>query len=234
MSLDYSDFTLILPTLNEEKTVGKLVTYVLRRYKGMKVIVVDDSSTDGTQEAVKGIGARERRVSLIDRSGMKRGLTASLIDGVKKSRTRYVVVMDADMQHPPELLGEVAKLLREGCDLAVACRSSVPKWSTSRKLISKAYIYLGFLLLSLQGKQTCSDILSGYFGIRKALFTRTYKENKERFVKYGYKVLYDFLKCTEKDSIRMGEVPYVFGSRRGGTSKAGLRQGFALLRSFTS
>lgn len=230
----YEDFTLILPTLNEEKTIGRLLNYVLKRYKKMYVLVVDDGSKDKTREIILTAGKKSKRVELLDRSALRlqRGLTASVVDGIRRSKTKYVIVMDADMQHPPELIESLARFLQHSCDLAVACRSDVEKWGAERKIISKIFAYFGMAVLFVQRKQRCRDILSGYFGTRREFFMSVYESNTRRFVLEGYKVLYDFLKCIDGGSIRVCEAPYVFMSRRWGSSKAGFIQGTALLKSF--
>ncbi|MEM3215395.1 MAG: glycosyltransferase [Candidatus Micrarchaeaceae archaeon] len=235
MHINYKDFTVVLPTLNEEKTIGKLIRYILSHYKGIHVLVVDDGSVDSTERRVKKISERHREIRFFDRHrlGLSRGLTASVIFGISRSKTRYAIVMDADLQHPPEILGELAKQLAHGTDLAVAVRASVPHWAFYRKLISKSLMLIGKIDLRARGRNTCKDIFSGFFGIRRQLFIETYAKNKDRFVGYGYKVLFDFLKC-ERKRIRISEVPYVFKTRKAGTSKAGIKQGLALLKSFVS
>ena len=232
----YEDFTLILPTLNEEKTIGKLLNYVLKKYKKIHVLVVDDGSRDSTRETVLKISRKNKRIRLLDRSALKlqRGLTASVVDGIRRSGTKYAIVMDADMQHPPELIENLARFLQHSCDLAVACRDDVEKWSAGRKIISKIFAYFGMAALFVQRKQRCRDILSGYFGVKRDFFMSVYQSNAKRFVLEGYKVLYDFLKCIDSGSIRVCEAPYVFMSRRWGSSKAGFAQGAALLKSFFS
>ena len=71
---DYSDVTVIIPTLNEEKNIAELVRIIKRICKGAYIIVSDDSSSDGTREAATRAGA-----SVIDRTGRTKGLTPSLI-----------------------------------------------------------------------------------------------------------------------------------------------------------
>ncbi|MEM3781540.1 MAG: glycosyltransferase [Candidatus Micrarchaeaceae archaeon] len=232
---NYSDFTVVLPTLNEEKTIGKLIHYIISHYRGMRVIVVDDGSTDATEILVGKIAAKSKNVKLINRHrlGLERGLTASIAFGICASTTKYTLVMDADLQHPPQVLGALAERLLKGSDIAVAVRARVPHWAFYRKLISKSLMLIGNAALMLHGKKSCSDILSGFFGIRTRLFIEIYKRNKGRFVAQGYKVLFDLLKCAGQD-ISISEVPYTFMARKSGASKAGIRQGLALLKSFST
>jgi len=231
---DYSEFTIILPTLNEEKTIGEMLRRILRSYRGCSVIVVDDGSEDLTREIVKGFAKQNHRVRLLNRSrmGLERGLTASVIYGILKAGTKYVIVIDADLQHPPEKIRDVAQKLGSGYDLVVANRAKVPNWAAYRKIISRAFMYAGKILLFVEARETCVDIFSGFFGIRRAVFLSVYRRNRKRFVGEGYKVLFDFLKCVDRGTLKIANVPFVFNIREFGSSKASIAQGMALLRSF--
>lgn len=232
---DYSNFTIIIPTLNEAKNIRALVSSLLLRYKGVRIIVVDDGSKDDTQRLVRGMQNRLKSIRLIDRSKKPyKGLTVSVIEGILESKTKYVIVMDADMQHPFEKIKEIATMLIEGDTLAVAVRKEFGEWAFYRKVLSKSLMMLGNFVLFVGGKEKCDDIFSGFFGVETRLFSETYKKNERRFVGYGYKVLFDFLKCNRKGTLRIGEVPYAFATRKYGTSKAGFRHGLALLRSFVT
>jgi dolichol-phosphate mannosyltransferase len=234
--MDYSDLTVILPTFNESGTLGKLLDYITLHYRGSSIIVADDGSSDGTKEIVKKKAASYGRIRFLDRKAMhlRRGLTASIVDGIIASKTKFALVMDADLQHPPEKIAEIKRELDAGCDLAVASRADVTEWVLYRKIISKTLIGVGYLLLYLGRKETCDDIFSGYFGVDAKLFKRVASQNRRRFVMDGYKVLFDFLKCIRRGSIKIANVPYVFHSRKFGSSKAGMKQGMALFRSFFS
>ena len=99
---------------------------------------------------------------------------------------------------------------------------------------SIALIWIGYGILVATGRSRCDDIFSGFFGVDRRLFLRTYNRNRSRFIDGGYKILFDFMKCIGKDKIKVGQVPYSFGVRRYGASKAGIRQGLLLFRSFFS
>ncbi len=234
MDAKYSEFAVVLPTLNEERNIGVLLKNILDEYEGMEVVVVDDGSTDMTKKVVEKISKANKSVRFLDRAAMQRdrGLTASAVEGIISSRVRYAIVMDADLQHPPEVIGKVAAGLLLGNDLVVAIRADVTGWELHRKIISKTLIVIGYLVLLITGKSRCNDIFSGFFGVDRKLFARAYEANRSRFVAGGYKILFDFLKCMRNGSMKIGEVPYSFGTRRFGASKAGFRQGMLLFKSF--
>ncbi|MDE1822774.1 MAG: glycosyltransferase [Candidatus Micrarchaeota archaeon] len=232
----YNDLTIVLPTLNEEANVGSLIEELSDSYNGVRIIVVDDGSTDGTRRVVDAMARMYKTVSLFDRrnAALGKGLTASVIDGIRRSKTDYVLVMDADFQHPYRHVGELYRKIRGNCDLAVAVRRKVEDWPVDRRIVSKLMIFFGYFVLFITGKELCNDIFSGYFCIRKKKFIETYEQSRRRFVLKGYKVLFDFLKCTKRDSLRIAEVPYTFTSRKHGESKVGISHGLHLIKSFFS
>jgi dolichol-phosphate mannosyltransferase len=209
---------------------------ITRAYRGARVIVSDDGSSDGTREKVRRFAARDMNVSLLDRSLAKSapGLTASVIDAIEASRTRFVIVMDSDGQHPPEKIREIARRLEGGSKLVVATRAEVTEWALYRKVISKSLMYLGRIVLAARGGETCGDIFSGFFGVDRKFFLGVLGRNRRRFIGRGYKVLFDFLKCVGRGTIEVSDVPYVFRTRNFGLSKAGVSQVVALLESFAT
>ncbi len=232
--MDYNDFTIVLPTLNEEGTIGTLIVELVRSCRGAQIIVADDGSVDGTEKIVADIARNNKGVTFVDRKsqGLRKGLTASAVHGILHAKTRFAIVMDADLQHPPGVAKKIADRLLDGNDIAVAIRTDVKDWQLYRKLISKTLIWIGYAVLVLRGSERCADIFSGFFGVDARLFAKTFGSNEGRFVDGGYKILFDFLKCNRRGSLRISEVGYSFGKRMHGASKAGFRQGLYLLESF--
>lgn len=231
----YTDVTIVLPTYNEGKNIGRLIARITGDYPGIRVIVADDGSKDGTLDEARRAAKRNGNVSFFDRSkrGLEKGLTGSAVDGILKSRTKFAIVMDADFQHPPEKIGSIIEALRNGNRLVVAVREAVPGWEAHRKAISKLLIVVGYVVLVIRGKARCSDIFSGYFGVERKFFSDTYKNNKSRFVGNGYKILFDLLKCID-GTYRVEEVPFTFNVRAAGKSKASATHVAALVKSFFS
>ncbi len=233
--MGYDDLTIVLPTLNEEENIGKIIEALVRAYRGISIIVADDGSSDSTKSVVKKLSSKNRRIVFLDRKMSKtKGLTASAIEGIEKSKTKYVIVMDADLQHPISAISQMKEKLEAGNDIVVAVREDVKDWELYRKMISRALIYLGYSLLVVRGKEVCSDIFSGYFGVKRNFFVKVQSSNRRRFVGEGYKILFDLLKCLDSRSVSIAEVPYTFNSRKAGRSKAGTKQFVALLKSFFS
>lgn len=230
----YSDTTLIIPTINEKDTLPILLRMVLDRYPGIRIIVVDDGSSDGTvREAMRFTKTGHVRILDRKRLGRSPGLTASVVDGIMASKTEFVIIMDADMQHPPEKIGEIHKELKGGYKVVVAVRETVIDWPLYRKVISRSLSGMGYVILLARGKKLTSDIFSGFFGVERRTAAKVILRDRARFVGEGYKILFDLLKCIDaKDGIEISEVKYSFGNREFGESKAGAKQAFALLKSY--
>ncbi len=208
----YSEITVIVPTLNEGKSIGALISLVLEKYKGISIIVADDGSSDNTQTIVKSHSLRNSKVMLLDRRDERvKGLTASVLDAVKLAKTSYIIVIDGDLQHPPEKIGEIAEKLRKFDIVGAARKKVLVKWPINRKLISKAATLMARLRLG----RKVSDPLSGFFGAKSEVFRKAIA--KGRFELQGYKVFFDLVKSSPKASY--SEIQYDFGLRKGGESK---------------
>jgi len=221
--MDFSETTVIIPTLNEAGNIGRLIKRLSKLYYGINIIVCDDGSTDGTAERVKKIAASDHRVMFVDHSkaGVK-GLTASVIYAAELVATPKIVVMDGDMQHPPELVGKIAHMLDES-DLCIGIRTHVNNWGWYRRFLSKGISYFSYFIFKIRRKRTCDDMMSGFFGIKTKLFKRIIAEHKEEFVLRGYKVLLDTLRMLNK-GVKISELPYItFHPREKGWSKLKIR-----------
>lgn len=208
--MKYSQFTVVIPVLNEADNIGILVKILQKKYAGISILVVDDGSSDGTQEI-----ARKCKVKVLDRSKNKvNGITASVIDASYAVKTEYFIVMDGDLQHPPENISDIAKELQNKVPLVIGSRQMVAsKWPLNRKLMSR----IATTLARLRVGRNIKDPMSGFFGVKTELFRGVIASKGNRFEGRGYKVLFDLLKYCPKGQI--GQVPYTFGERRGGQSK---------------
>lgn len=211
--------TVIVPTLNEEQNIEKLIREIFEIDGNYKILVVDDGSSDSTLSIVKRLKVEFVNLDFIDRTNEKmKGLTISVLDGIKKIDTEYFVVIDGDFQHPPEKIKDFEKSLLDGFDLAVGYREKVcVKWPFHRKIITQIGLLIGKLRLQLTGK-ICKDILSGFFGAKTKFFLQQYEKKTGRFYLQGYKVLFDFLKNIDKQS-KISDISFYFDVRKLGKSK---------------
>ncbi len=115
---------LVVPTLNEAGNIDKVLSELTgalseTRYE-YEIVVVDDGSTDGTVEKARDWTTRDPRIRLLSRAG-ERGLAGAVLYGWSQSRANLLGVIDADLQHPPELLPYLLKAA-EQADIAIASR----------------------------------------------------------------------------------------------------------------
>jgi dolichol-phosphate mannosyltransferase len=210
-------FALVVPTLNEAGNVGRILSELTDTLGSTQIeyeiIVVDDGSTDGTVEQVREWSKRDSRIRLLSRAG-ERGLAGAVLYGWSQSRANLLGVIDADLQHPPELLPELLKAA-EQADIAIASRYAqghgTKGWNPLRAAVSRLGTLAASPLISKK-KLGVTDPMSGFFIIhRRCIEGLTFQTT-------GFKLLLDIL---VRGRIRKArEVPYRFGVRRSGRSKA--------------
>lgn len=223
--------SVIVPTRNERQNVAALLAALAPALAGIdaELLVVDDSS-DGTAAEFARRAAEVPfavRVACRDPQDRSHGLGAAVVRGFAAAAGDYLCVMDADLQHPPALVGRLLDAARrDGAEVVVASRyipgGSAGGLTTETRLI----VSRGFGLLARALFPRCvgpvRDPMSGYFIVRRSVLAGT------RLRPIGYKILLEVLvRCRPR---RVRELPYRMAPRRAGRSKAGLRQGIDLLR----
>ncbi|MBV8513844.1 MAG: glycosyltransferase [Acidobacteria bacterium] len=212
------DVSLVLPTYNEGKNITAVVEQlmaVLESVEGMEyeVIVVDDDSPDKTWETALSLTERYPQLRVVRRQG-ERGLSTAVIRGWQIARGKILAVMDADLQHPPEVAAKLSREMLRGADMGIASRhvegGGVSDWALGRRIISRGAQLIGFCLLpEVIGR--ISDPMSGFFMIRRDSI-----EGRE-LSPLGYKILIEVL---GRGNVKwIAEVPYTFRERVEGSSK---------------
>lgn len=212
--------SVVLPTRNEADNIVE----VLERIDALgccdEIVVVDDGD-DETVERAFAVGARlDARVVPIRRTGTERlgGLGTAITDGLAASSGRIVVVMDADLQHPPEVVPALIARLGDA-DLAIASRfnweSVIGGLSPVRRVVSRL---AGGLAFSMFGERlaSISDPMSGFFAFHRTAVDPSVLHP------FGYKILLEILGT--HPHLVVAEVPFAFAQRGGGESKAGARE----------
>ncbi len=214
---------LVVPTLNEAGNIPVLLDRIRESLTstriGYEILVVDDDSQDGTANVVKEYAKQDARVRLFVRKGA-RGLAGAVIHGWKQSDAHLLGVIDADLQHPPEVLPSLVAPVLNGADITIASRyasgKGVGEWNKFRLFVSRA----GTLATApLQRKDLrVKDPLSGFFIVRRECIDGLELQPE------GFKILLEIL---VKGRIRKAiEVPFEFGNRHAGKSKADFKVAF--------
>ena len=222
-SKEFSDLTVVLPTLNEEENIKIITERLIHLYPNVSIIVVDDNSTDRTRTNVKRVIRTYPKLRLLVNPSNKKGITRALLFGGKHARTEFIVFMDADLQHPAEKVREIYSKLKQGYDLVVGVRRTDSGLKgLKRKIISRTAKHLMMIKLKFYGVE-CGDPVSGFFGLKRELLSYSTERFKDMFEYDGYKILSDLLNIIIKTGIskrvKIGEVYYDFKSRRFGHSK---------------
>jgi dolichol-phosphate mannosyltransferase len=212
-----NSFSLVIPTLNETGNIDRLLRDVTDSLSNTQyeyeIVIVDDGSTDGTVEKVQSWTARDSRIRVLSRAGEK-GLAGAVLYGWGHSPAGLLGVMDADLQHPPELL---PALLREAeqADIAIASRYAqnhgTKGWNPLRAAVSRLSTLVAAPLISRKNLRV-TDPMSGFFVIHRRCIEGLV------FQTTGFKLLLEILVRGRIRNVR--EVPYQFGLRRAGQSKA--------------
>lgn len=221
---DGSNVSIIVPAYREAPNIAPLVTrsFAALRKAGMtgELIIVDDNSNDGTEAAVASLQAGHP-VRLIVRRH-ERGLSSAVLRGFDEARNDIFVVLDADLQHPPELIPDLVRRLERGdCEFVMATRygggAVSQEWPWYRRLGSLAATALA------RPMAPTTDPMSGFF----ALYRRTWQQ-AERLDPIGYKIALELIvKCRCRS---LGEVPIEFSERTAGESKASAAEAVRYLR----
>ena len=205
-------FSVVIPTLNETDNIDPLLTrlFALDLPKdSFEVIIVDDGSKDGTPDKVRSWEGKSP-VRLIERRE-KPDLTASILAGVAVAQGEVIVVMDADLSHPPERLAALVKPVLDGShDVSVGSRyvpgGSTEGWPWYRQWLSRVGGWLARPICDV------NDATSGFFAFRRNLAS-TIAENAK-----GYKILLELIMAGQ-GKFRVVEVPICFRDRTQGSSK---------------
>lgn len=212
----------VIPTLNEAGNLPSLLDRLKKALEPTHVdyelIVVDDDSQDGTADVVREYSSQDPRVRVLVRKG-KRGLAGAVIHGWANTDSALLGVIDADLQHPPEVLPELLEAVLEGKDIAIASRyaadskGSLKEWNKARQLISRAST---LATAPLQKKNLrIKDPMSGFFIVRRECIDGINLQPQ------GFKILLEIL---VKGRIqKAAEIPFRFATRQSGKSKADFR-----------
>ena len=219
--------SLIVPTYNERPNVAELVERASAALQltgePFELIVVDDNSPDGTSEKIGELQVRRPWLHVIVRRN-ERDLSTAVLTGWRAAHGEILGCMDADLQHPPEVLPELCARLR-AADLVIASRGAehggVSEWKLHRRIVSWTATLLARLLLSGEGR-TVRDPMSGFFLLKREVI-----EDVE-LRPLGYKILLEVL--SRGVYAHVIEVPYTFQERTHGGSKLGAVQVWRYLR----
>ncbi len=208
--------SIIVPTLNEEENIEPLLRQIMRAAPDCaEIIIVDDGSTDGTRERVRSL-APAFPVRLLERDLPTLGLSGAVVAGARAARGEILVVMDADLSHPPQDIPKLTEPLRAGrADMVTGSRyvasGTTPGWPLYRKMMSRIAAGLAYPLTGAH------DSMCGFFAIPRATLLQLAPDAAS-----GFKIAFEVIVRGGR-GLRVLEVPIAFRDRTRGTSKMNLR-----------
>jgi dolichol-phosphate mannosyltransferase len=213
-----TELSIVVPTYNEKSNIYKLLESleVVLEDVSWEIIFVDDDSPDETADEVRKIAQVNPKVRIIHRIG-RHGLSSACTEGALSSSSKYVMFMDADMQHDEKIISKMLSTLKsENYNLVVGSRfidgaSASGGLNKIRENGSKLAIWMSqFILKPIQ----LNDTMSGFFMIERQLFAKYANSYSRR----GFKILFDLVMCAKKE-IKLKEIGYSMRARYAGDSK---------------
>jgi dolichol-phosphate mannosyltransferase len=207
-------FALIVPTLNEAENIGPLIERIRRiETPPAEIIFVDDNSSDGTRERIRSLSSDI--VRLVERDEPSLGLAGAVIAGARAAQSELLIVMDADLSHPPEKIPELVRPIVAGkADMVIGSRyipgATTPGWPLWRRIMSRVAAAAAFPLTRVH------DSMCGFFAIERDRLLELAPHAT------GFKIAFEAI-VYGRGKLRVLEVPIAFRDRARGTSKMSFR-----------
>jgi len=211
------EISVVVPTLNECANMPELIKRIENLNSKCELIIVDSDSQDGTRDiAEKEANKLNQKIRVINTG--KLDLSNSAILGFRETKTKYVVLMDADLQHPPEMIdSHLEKIKKENADIVLASKyvkGSEIENSLGRLIIAKGFIFMVYTCFPRLIK--IKDPSSGFFIFNKKLIDGV------ELKPVGFRTLLEILIRAKPKKVI--EVPYKFSKREKGSTKANFNQ----------
>ncbi len=213
---------IIIPTYNESQNIEKLIEEILILHPQVKILVIDDNSSDGTGELVKTMAQRCANIQLMQRSE-KLGLGSALKAGYRaalEGNFDCILQMDADFSHNPQEIGHLLNAAASGAGLVIGSRYKggfrVKDWSLFRMGLS----YLGNLYARFILGFRVYDATSGFRCFRSDLLKEI---NLSALISKGYGLQIEMTYLCYRQGSSIKEVPILFTRRKAGSSKLDFR-----------
>ena len=214
--------SVIIPTYNEYKNLPKLLDQLLNLETifEKEIIIVDDNSSDGTQNLARSYSQNDRRIRLISRLG-RSGLSSAIKEGCLCASGDLIVIMDADGQHEPNsIINGLEKFNNKNIDIIIGSRfleeSIIKGLSSKRESGSSIANFLARITLH-SGYKKLTDYMTGFILLKRNSCIKYI----EKIDVNGFKFLYELLSLS-KGKLKVIEIPLVFGFREFGKSKLDL------------
>jgi dolichol-phosphate mannosyltransferase len=203
--------SIIVPTLNEAQNIQPLASQIIASAVPFdEILFVDAGSTDNTQVVIQSL-AMQHRIRFIEQDRRAPGLAAAIMAGARLATGDVLVVMDADLSHPPERINDLlAPLFFGTADMAIGSRyipgGSTPGWPLWRRMMSRTASIFAQPLTGVR------DAMCGFFAISRSRLLQINPPTS------GFKIVFETILRGGRD-LRVREIPITFRDRTRGKSK---------------
>jgi len=211
MDTSTKSVSIIIPTRNEAENIEPLVSQIVASAVAFReILFVDDDSSDGTREVICSL-ALSHPIRLIEQDREEPGLAAAVMSGARAAKGELLLIMDADLSHPPDRINDLlAPLLGGAADLVIGSRyvagGSTPAWPLWRRILSRAGSALAYPLTGVH------DSISGFFAIARSQLLEIAPPA------IGFKIVFETI-VRAGPTLRVREIPVEFRDRTRGQSK---------------
>ncbi len=214
-------FTIVIPTYNENENIETLSRDILALNKNFQIIVVDDNSPDGTGNILDNLVPKYPSLKVVHRS-KKSGLGSAYGEGFKlalEEKADFILQMDADFSHQPAYIPRLLEAAKHA-DLVIGSRyvrgGGIKNWNFTRRFLSR----LANLYVRIVTAMPVSDATSGFKCFRREVLENI-DLDKISSEGYGFQIEMNYL--VWQKGFRIKEIPIIFYERRLGKSKLSRR-----------
>ena len=217
------ELSIVIPILNEAKNINQLIPEINKIKKKinlnrLEVLLIDDNSHDNIKNVVTRLKKKYSYLKLFIRKNKKKDLSKSCIEGFNKTKYKNILVMDGDLQHPPQYIEKMYNVfINQKCDFVIGSRDLLKRKNYGLSKIRRLFSIILIIMINfLLGNKT-KDPMSGFFIFKKEIYIK----NKKKLFSSGYKILSDLI-YSSKNNLKIKDVNIRFDRRISGKSKMNL------------
>lgn len=204
---------IILPCLNEEKNIIKLIEKILLIPTGVDIVIINDGSTDNTLRLVSDLAKKHSRINIISHS-KNLGLGKAIDTGfnyVLNNNYQYVITMDSDNTHSPVLIPKILKNLELGMDVVIASRYISNSNSTGIPLFRRILSFCAYSILKcVLPIKNVKDYSSGYRGYNVSILKNAYNLFGDKLIENSdFSCMFELIIKLHKINASFSEIPII-------------------------
>ena len=176
------ELSIVIPILNEAKNINQLIPEINKIKKKinlnrLEVLLIDDNSHDNIKNVVTRLKKKYSYLKLFIRKNKKKDLSKSCIEGFNKAKYKNILVMDGDLQHPPQYIEKMYNVfINQKCDFVIGSRDLLKRKNYGLSKIRRLFSIILIIMINfLLGNKT-KDPMSGFFIFKKEIYTKNKKK----------------------------------------------------------